>query len=71
MRPRRALVPRPPGSGPPIRWRRVLLTLLLMGPATGRAQEFRYLGFGDSSTAGSFDETGQGGYPPGLAGLLG
>ncbi|MDX1644253.1 MAG: SGNH/GDSL hydrolase family protein [Thermoanaerobaculia bacterium] len=34
------------------------------------ASEFRYLAFGDSITAGSFDELGLGGYPPRLESAL-
>ncbi len=48
------------------------LLLLLAVTAPGlEAQEFRYLAFGDSVTAGAFDEANLGGYPGRLETILG
>ena len=49
----------------------VLLLTGLLTAAAIEAQEFRYLAFGDSITAGSFDELNQGGYPGRLDDVLG
>ena len=48
-----------------------MLVMSLVGAAGLCAQEFRYIAFGDSITAGSFDEANLGGYPGRLPALLG
>ena len=49
----------------------VALAVTSLAATSLRAQEFGYLAFGDSITAGSFDEAGLGGYPGRLPGVLG